>query len=101
MAESDEPSTSDGIALALLDYRVQEVEKRVEVMGRGLIEVDRKVNDIPGFIARKFEEQAAQIAARGKSAGDEQRSKVNLVLTGIAACGGAVGAIVALWAHHP
>ena len=45
------------IALALLDYRVGEVEKRVETMGVDLTEVARQVHDIPGFIARKFEEQ--------------------------------------------
>ena len=58
------------IALALLDYRVGEVEKRVETMGKDLTEVARQVTDIPGFITRKFEEQRETIAANRKTRWD-------------------------------
>lgn len=100
MSDQEKPVATDSVALALLDYRVGEVEKQVETMGRGLIEVDRKVNDIPGFIERKFDEQAKQIAARGKTVGDEKRAVINLILTAVAACGGLAGAAVTLLTHH-
>ena len=64
MAEVEDPGH---IALALLDYRVGEVEKRVETMGKDLTEVARQVTDIPGFISRKFDEQRATIAANKKT----------------------------------
>ena len=70
MAETDEVESPGRIALALLDYRVGEVEKRVETMSKRLVEVDRKVNDIPGFITRKFDEQKSEIARNRRSSWD-------------------------------
>jgi len=67
MPEVDEPSPG---AFALLDYRVGEVEKRVETMGKELTEVARQVTDIPGFISRKFDEQRATIAQNHRTQGD-------------------------------
>ena len=89
--EAEEPSH---IALALLDYRVGEVEKRVETMGKDLTEVARQVTDIPGFIERKFQEQSVQIAARGKTAADEKRARWNLRLTTISASAAVAAAVI-------
>jgi hypothetical protein len=67
---ADDVTDPGHVALALLDYRVGEVEKRVETMDKGLIELDRKVNDIPGFIARKFDEQRVELARNRKTSWD-------------------------------
>ncbi len=64
---AEETEDPGHITLALLDYRVGEVEKRVETMGKDLTEVARQVTDIPGFISRKFEEQRTTIAANKKT----------------------------------
>lgn len=80
-------------ALALLDYRVGEVEKRVETMGYDLSEVARQVTDIPGFIARKFEEQRDAIS-------QNHRSKWDRVIQ-IGTLLAAVAATVASWKGHP
>jgi hypothetical protein len=67
VADVEEPGH---IALALLDYRVGQVESRVEAMGVDLTEVARQVQDIPGFISRKFEEQRDTIAKNRRTAWD-------------------------------
>jgi hypothetical protein len=64
-------------------------------MGTDLAEVDRKVNDFPGYIDRKFQEQAVQIVARGKTQHDETRARMNLLLTGLAAGAAILSACVA------
>ena len=87
-ADVDDPGH---IALALLDYRVGEVEKSVETMGKDLTEVARQVTDIPGFISRKFEEQRAAIAETCKTRWD----RIMQVGTLLAALGATAAAIFA------
>jgi hypothetical protein len=79
----------------VLEYRVRRLEEDVAEVRETQLEQGRKIDDIPGFITRKFDEQSRQIAAGGKSKRDEQRSYINLLLTAIAAFAAAAGTIAA------
>ena len=81
MTDDSEEKAPSAVALALLDYRVGQVEQRVDQVQDDVTVLGQKIDDIPGFIARKFEDQKAEITARGKT----QADRVTQVVTASAA----------------
>ncbi len=91
--DADDPGR--GVVSALLEYRVKRLEEVVEKVQKEQIEQGRKLDDMPGFISRKFDEQKHELK-------NDHRGNISLVATVIAALSSLAilfGAIAPLMAH--
>lgn len=80
------------VASSLLEYRVDKLEEAVKRVEKVQEAQGKKIDDIPGFITRKFEEQALKLRS-------DRRSWINLGLTALSAIAAVAAATAPIWAH--